>query len=192
MSKASKAFVESLVQVVGETHRASLEAVVADSRRDQLRAVQIEHELDLRRAGGLAKLRRVHAARFGSGLPKRLEEMVAALDERSLELAAVLVEDSKSADDLTSRFDVLERACIEERRRGAGTVLSRMLERRFGLKMEYDLRDVCRVANAYDLDGCFARLESATSLDDVIGPLLRRLDDRIADLGVTADAIADD
>jgi len=179
VTEASKALVEAFVGACGEERRAWVEGIAADVRHDRLRAAALEHEHESRCASALAKLRSSYADRFGAAPHPRLTEITTALDARTLELAALLVEDSNSAQDLALRLEILERACLEERRRGAAHVLFRMLERRFGYAMVYKYDDLCRTADAYDLDGCFTRLESATSVGDVLGPLLHRLDERV-------------
>jgi hypothetical protein len=186
MTEVVKAFVGALVQAGGEKRRAVLEGIVADARRSNLRDAAIRDEIESRRADALAKLWRVHADHFGNA-PGPLDRFVTVLDARGLELAALLVADSTNGEDLASRLAVLGRARIEEYRRGAAGVLARLLEHWFGVPVGYDYDAVCRMADAHDLDGCFARLKSATSADEVLAPVLRRFEERVREQqGTTA------
>jgi hypothetical protein len=170
-------FTEELLSLCGpelaDVTRDAIAAARRDARLDRL----IDAELESRRAPARAAFVSCYRARFGV-VPVWLESKLDVLDRDTLALARALVETSPDVAGFASRWEVLEAACIENRLAGARRVLAEFLRQRYGWQISYDYEDLLALATAHELDACFHRLATASSLEEVIEPVLSRLESR--------------
>lgn len=167
-------FAEAIILEGGEGLRESLEIAVRGARWATRLSRFIDAELADRRAHARAAFDASYRGRFGP-IPTWLDEKLGVLDRSTLVLARALVETSADTRSFVARWKLLEAACVEQRLAGARGVLAEFLRRRYGHPISYTYEDLLSLVSVDELNGCFNRLDAASSLEDVLEPVLSRL-----------------
>jgi hypothetical protein len=91
-----------------------------------------------------------------------------------------LIRRSADAKSFWESYDLFKSACGAGKVLGARQLLVTLLKRKFG-RLQFGQEElVWYVGEHYDLNACFERLLDATSADEVLAPLMRRLEEEPA------------
>lgn len=112
--------------------------------------------------------------RFGT-VPDDLRRDLAAMEPEMQRAAEDLIRRSADKKSFWESYDLFKSACGAGKVLGARQLLVMLLKRKFG-RLQFGQEELVWYVGEYDLNACFERLLDAASADEVLAPLMRRLE----------------